>query len=72
MENQVEEAKKNTSIKNHLLVLPYKGEKRIHINSMKSYANKILAKKVKLQTAYTGKRLSSCFRSKDKLNSSIN
>ena len=35
IKNQVEEAK-NTTIKNHLLVLPYKGEKEIHIfNSMK-------------------------------------
>ena len=38
----------NTSIKNHILVLPYQGEKGIHIvNSMKRYANKILPKTLK-------------------------
>ena len=42
----------NTSIKNHLLVLPYQGEKGIHIvNSMKRYFNKILPANVKVQTA---------------------
>ena len=57
----------NTSIKNHILVLPYQGEKGIHIvNSMKSYVNKILPKNVKVQTAFTGKRLSSCFKTKDR------
>ena len=35
IKNQVEETK-NTSIKNHLLVLPYKGEKGMHsFNSLK-------------------------------------
>ena len=63
--NQVKEDE-NTSIKNHILVLPYQGEKGIHIvNSMKSYVNKILPKNVKVQTAFTGKRLSSCFKTKD-------
>ena len=57
----------NTSIKNHILVLPYQGEKGIHIvNSIKSYVNKILPKNVKVQTAFTGKRLSSCFKTKDR------
>ena len=38
----------NTSIKNYVLVLPYQGEKGIHIvNSMKRYANKILPKTLK-------------------------
>ena len=38
----------NTSVKNHILVLPYKGEKGIHIvNSMKRYVNKILPKMLK-------------------------
>ena len=49
IENQVEEAK-NTSIKNHVLVLPYQGEKGIYIaNSMKRYVNKILPENVKVQ-----------------------
>ena len=60
-EIQVKEDEK-TSIKSHILVLPYQGEKGMHIvNSMKSYVNKILSKNVKVQTAFTGKRLSSCF-----------
>ena len=58
----------NRSIKNHILVLPYQGEKGIHIvNSMKRYVNKILPKNViKVQTAFTGKRLSSYFKTKDR------
>ena len=57
----------NISIKNHLLVLPFPGEKGISIvNSMKRYVNKILPENVKVQTAFTGKRLSSCFKTKDR------
>ena len=57
----------NTSIKNHLLVLPYQVEKERNIvNSMKRYVNKILAENVKVQTAFTGKQLSSCFKTKDR------
>ena len=33
---------------------------------MKRYVNKILPKNVKVQTAFTGKRLSSCFKTKDR------
>ena len=56
-EIELEEAK-NTSIKTHLLVLPYQEEKGIHIvNSMKRYVNEVLPENVKVQTAYTGKRL---------------
>ena len=57
----------NTSIKNHLLLLPHQGEKGINIvNSMKRYVKKILPENVKVQTALTGKRLSSCFKTKDR------
>ena len=57
----------NTSIKNHLLVLPYQGEKGINIlYSLKRYVNKILPENVKVQTAFIGKRLSSCFKRKDR------
>ena len=57
----------NTSIKNNMLVLPCQGEKGIHIvNSKKKYVNKILPKNVKVQTAFTWKRLSSCFKTKDR------
>ena len=55
----------NTSIKNYILVLPYQGEEGIYIvNSMKRYVSKVLSKNVKVQTAFTGKRLSSCFETK--------
>ena len=65
-EIQVKEDK-NTSIKNHLLVLPYQGEKGINIlYSLKRYVNKILPENVKIQTAFTGKWLSSCFKTKDR------
>ena len=65
-ENQVKEDEK-TSIKSHILVLTYTQEKGIHIvNSMKRYVNKILPKNIKVQTAFTGKRLSSCFKAKDR------
>ena len=65
-ENQVKEDEK-TSIKSHILVLTYTQEKGIHIvNSMKRYVNKILPKNIKVQTAFTGKRLSSCFKTKDR------
>ena len=55
----------NTSIKSYLLVLPYQGEKGISIvNSIKRYVNKIVAEDIKVQTAFTGKQLSSCFKIK--------
>ena len=57
----------NTSSKNHLLVLSYQGEKGINIvNSMKRYVKKILPDNIKVQTALTGKPLSSCFKTKDR------
>ena len=67
-ENEIQAKEdENTSIKNHASVLPYQGEKVIHIvNSMKRYINKILPKNIKVQTALTGKRLSSCFKTKDR------
>ena len=56
----------NTRTKNHILVLPYQGEKGIHnANSMKRYVNKILPNNIKVQTVFTGKRLGSCFKTKD-------
>ena len=57
----------NTSLKNHLLVLPDQGEKGIYIvSSMKRYVNKVLPENVNVQTAFTGKRLRSCFKTTDK------
>ena len=50
-----------------MLLLPYQGEKGIHIvNLMKRYVNKILPENVKVRTDFTGKRLSSCFKIKDR------
>ena len=47
----------NTSIKSHLLVLLYQGEKGVHtVNSLKRYINKILPENVKVQTAFTRKQ----------------
>ena len=54
-------------MKNHLLVLPYQGEKGIHIvNSMKMYVKKILPEIAKVQTTFTGKQLNSCFKTEDR------
>ena len=57
----------NTSIKSHLLVLLYQGEKGVHtVNSLKRYINKILPENVKVQTAFTRKQWSNCFKTKDR------
>ena len=65
-ENQLDEATDKNS-KNHLLILPYKGEKGTHIiNSMKRTISKILPENIKIRATYTGKRLSTCFKTKDK------
>ena len=59
----------NASIKRYLLVLPYQEEKGISIvNLMKRYVNKVVAENVKVQTAFTGIQLSSCFKTKDRTN----
>ena len=66
MEIQAKEDE-NISIKNHLLVLPYQGEKGINIvNSMKRYVSKILPENLKVQTAFTRKTSRSCFKAKDR------
>ena len=52
--------------KNHFLLLPYKGEKEDHlIKSMKRRISKLLLTEIKMQVAYTGKKLSTCFDLKD-------
>ena len=61
----------NPSTKNQLLVIPYQGEKgRNIVNSMKKYVNKILPENVRrileVQIPFTGKRISSCFKTKDR------
>ena len=52
----------NVAGKNHLLLLLYKGEKRQHlIKSMKRRISKLLPPEIKIQVAFTGKKLSTCF-----------
>ena len=47
----------------------FKGEREINIvNSIKRYVNKILPENVKVPTACTGRRLMTCFKTKDKTN----
>ena len=59
--------------KNHFLLLPYKGEKGEHlIKSMKRRISKLLPPEIKTQVVYTGKKLSTCFNVKTKVNSNIN
>ena len=56
----------NEDQKQHLLVLVYKGHKREQVvNSIRKRLNVILPRDIKI-TCYTGKRLSSCFKIKDK------
>ena len=63
-ETQVKEDEE-TSIKNHILALPYQGVKGMHIvNSMKRCVSEIMPKNIKVQTTFTGKRLSSCLKQK--------
>ena len=52
--------------KNHFLLLPYKGDKGDHlIKCMKRRISKSLPPEIKMQVAYTGKKLSTCFNLKD-------
>ena len=57
----------NEDQKQHLLVLPYKGHKGEQVvNSVRKRLNVLLPRNVKVKTCYTGKRLSSCFKIKDR------
>ena len=54
------------TIKNSLVLL-YQGEKGMNIvNSMKRHVKKILPENIEVQTAFTGKQLSTCFKTKDR------
>ena len=54
---------------NRRLVLPYKGDRRVHIlRSMENYVRKLLSKKSTLQITYVEKKLNSQFHIKDKTN----
>ena len=58
---------KNDGQKKHLLVILHKGHKGEQmVNSMRKQLNVVLARNVKIRTCYTGKRLSSCFKTKDR------
>ena len=66
-QRNISQGNNNEDQKQHLLVLPYKhcnGEQVV--NSMGKRLNVVLPRNVKLRTCYTGKRLSSCFKIKDK------
>ena len=54
--------------KQHLLALPYKGHKGEQVvKSMRKRLNVVLPRNVKIRTCYTGKRLSSIFKTKDRM-----
>ena len=58
---------RNSNVKNHLLVLPYKGSAIMHIiSSVRKQVNRALPDDVKMIVSYTGKTLSTCFNVKDK------
>ena len=58
---------RNNNVKNHLLVLPYKGSDPMHIiSSMPKQVNRALPDDVKTIISYTGKKLSTCFDVKGK------
>ena len=58
---------RNNNVKNHLLVLPYKGSAIMHIiSSVRKQVNRALPDDVKMIVSYTGKILSTCFNVKDK------
>ena len=54
--------------KQHLLVLSCKGHKGEQVvNSMRKRLNVVLPRNVKIKTSYTGKSLSLCFKTKDRM-----
>ena len=54
--------------KQHLLVVPYKGHTREQVvNSMRKWLNVVLSRNVEIRTCYTGKRLSSCCKAKERM-----
>ena len=53
--------------KQYFLLLPYKGKRADNIiKSMKKTVHKLLPKTVNTQVAYTGRKLSTCFQTKNK------
>ena len=57
-QQQQQQITANAAGKNHLLLLPYKGQKREQlIKSMKRRISKLLPPEIKTQVAYTGKKL---------------
>ena len=54
--------------KQHLLVLKHKGHKIEQvINSMAKWLNVVFPRNVKIRTYYTSRKLSSCFKTKDRM-----
>ena len=57
----------SNNMKNHLLILPYKGSDIMHIiSSMQKQVTCALPDDIKMMVSYTGKKLSICFNVKDK------
>ena len=54
--------------KSHLLLLPYQGEKGLHLTkSLKRNLKSLLQNTVKANIGFTGKNLSTCFQNKDQI-----
>ena len=60
---------RNNNVKNHLIILPYKGSDAMHIISfMRKKVNRALPDYVKMMVSYTDKNFSSCFNVKNNVN----
>ena len=60
------DAKFEIKNKNHFLLLPYQGEKYLHLtNSLKRNLKRHLPSTVKVNIGFKGKKLSTCFQIKD-------
>ena len=66
VDNIAENNEPSVENKNHLLLLPYHGEKGNYvIKSLKKQIRKLLSENVKAQVTYIGTRLGTCFNLKD-------
>ena len=64
IDNRHNTARKKHTI--HLLLLPYQGEKGLHLTkSLKRNLKSLLPSTVKANIGFTGKKLSTCFQIKD-------
>ena len=57
---------RNNNVKNHLIILPYKGSDTMHIISfIRKQVNRAFPDYVKMMVSYTDKNFSSCFNVKN-------